>query len=38
MPITFADLTKAETLLAYRPQVPIEQGVAEFVAWFLQNR
>ena len=38
MPITFADLTKAETLLAYRPQVPIEQGVTEFVAWFLQNR
>ncbi len=38
MPITYADLTKAEALLGYRPQVPIEQGVAEFVAWFLQNR
>ncbi|MGB6045490.1 MAG: NAD-dependent epimerase/dehydratase family protein [Pirellulales bacterium] len=38
MSVTYADLTKAEKLLAYRPQVPIEQGVAEFVAWFLQNR
>jgi UDP-glucuronate 4-epimerase len=38
MPVTYADLSKAERLLAYRPQVPIEQGVDEFVAWFLRNR
>jgi len=34
MPITFADLTKAEQLLGYRPIVPIEQGIKEFVAWY----
>jgi UDP-glucuronate 4-epimerase len=34
MPITYADLTKAERLLNYRPQVPIESGIGEFVHWF----
>jgi UDP-glucuronate 4-epimerase len=34
MPVTCADLSKARRLLDYRPQVPLERGVAEFVAWF----
>jgi nucleoside-diphosphate-sugar epimerase len=33
MPFTHADLTKARRLLSYEPRVPIEQGVAEYVAW-----
>ncbi len=38
MPITYADLSKAERLLGYRPQVPFSQGVPEFVAWFRESR
>jgi UDP-glucuronate 4-epimerase len=34
MPITFADLGKAERLLGYRPKVPFSVGVPEFVAWY----
>jgi len=34
MPITCADLTKARRLLGYQPQVPFDDGVCEFVAWF----
>jgi UDP-glucuronate 4-epimerase len=32
--VTCADLSKAIRLLGYRPQVSIEDGVREFVAWF----
>jgi UDP-glucuronate 4-epimerase len=34
MPITYADLSKAERILGYRPQVPIETGIREFVQWY----
>ena len=34
MPLTNADLTKAERLLGFRPQVPLCEGVREFVAWY----
>ncbi len=34
MPITFADLTKAERLLDYRPKVDLRDGVRQFVAWY----
>jgi UDP-glucuronate 4-epimerase len=34
MPITCADLTKAERLLEYRPQVTLSEGVRDFAAWF----
>lgn len=37
MPLTHADLAKARRLLSYEPQVPIEQGVAEYVAWLRQT-
>jgi UDP-glucuronate 4-epimerase len=33
LPLTHADLTKSRRLLGYDPQVPIEQGVEEYVAW-----
>lgn len=34
MPVTWADLTKVRELLGYAPQVDIEDGVKEFVAWY----
>ncbi len=34
MPITYADLTKAERILGYKPKVAMEEGVPEFVEWF----
>jgi UDP-glucuronate 4-epimerase len=34
VPVTFADITKARKLLDYRPCVAIEEGIAQFVAWF----
>jgi UDP-glucuronate 4-epimerase len=34
VPVTYADINKAHRLLGYRPQVPIEEGIARFVAWF----
>lgn len=35
--ITYADIHKATEDLGYRPLVPIEQGIAAFVKWFLEN-
>ncbi len=37
MPVTHADLSKAERLLGYSPQFPLTEGVAEFVAWYREN-
>ncbi|MBM3859296.1 MAG: NAD-dependent epimerase/dehydratase family protein [Verrucomicrobia bacterium] len=34
VPLTYADITKARRLLGYKPQVPIEEGIRRFVAWF----
>ena len=34
MPMTYADLTKAQRLLNYQPKVPFADGVRDFVAWF----
>jgi len=36
--ITWANLDKARRLLDYAPRVPIEQGVAAFVAWYREAR
>jgi len=33
VPQTWADISKATTLLAYEPATPFDQGVAKFVAW-----
>jgi len=38
VPITFADISKAERMLGYQPQVKAEQGIPRFVEWFRQNR
>jgi UDP-glucuronate 4-epimerase len=38
VPITFADISKAERLLGYHPRVKAEQGIPLFVDWFRKNR
>jgi len=35
---TWADISKAEELLNWRPQLSFEQGVAGLVAWYQENR
>ncbi len=37
MPLTCADLSKAKRLLGYSPQVSIEEGVREYVAWLAKT-
>jgi UDP-glucuronate 4-epimerase len=34
VPLTWADISKAERLLGYRPATPIEEGLKRFVAWY----
>jgi len=34
VPITFADISKAKSLLNYNPQTKIEEGIPKFVEWF----
>jgi UDP-glucuronate 4-epimerase len=34
VPLTYADITKAERMLGYHPRVKIEEGIRRFVEWF----
>ena len=34
VPVTFADIRKARSLLGYEPRVSLEKGMNRFVAWF----
>jgi UDP-glucuronate 4-epimerase len=34
VPITYADISKARSLLGYDPQTKIEKGIPKFVEWF----
>ncbi|HEX7861052.1 MAG TPA: SDR family NAD(P)-dependent oxidoreductase [Verrucomicrobiae bacterium] len=34
VPLTFADISKAERMLGYHPKVKIQEGVDKFIAWF----
>jgi len=36
-PITYADITKARTLLGYDPHVSVEEGMTRFWAWYKSN-
>lgn len=38
VPATWADITKARRLLDWSPRVPLEEGLAQCVAWYRQNR
>jgi UDP-glucuronate 4-epimerase len=37
VPITWADLTKSESLLGYRPQIRLKEGILQFVRWCAEN-
>lgn len=37
VPLTYADVTKAERLLGYRPETAIREGVARYVEWCLSR-
>jgi UDP-glucuronate 4-epimerase len=34
VPLTFADVSKARSLLGYDPQTKIAEGIPKFVEWF----
>ncbi len=34
VPLTYADISKANRLLGYKPRVAIEDGIERFVHWF----
>ncbi|MGY8767444.1 MAG: GDP-mannose 4,6-dehydratase [Pirellulales bacterium] len=34
LPVTYANLEKAKRLLGYAPQVPIAEGIKDYVEWF----
>ena len=38
VPATWADISKAKELLSWRPEVNIEEGIQNTVAWYLENR
>lgn len=38
VPITYADISKAQRLLHYAPQTPFQQGIDAFVAWYRQQK
>ena len=38
VPVTFADVSKAQAGLGYKPGVGIEEGIARFVEWFRHSR
>ncbi|MEZ5989667.1 MAG: GDP-mannose 4,6-dehydratase [Planctomycetota bacterium] len=38
VPRTFADISRAAAELGYAPEVPIEEGVRRFVAWYVEAR
>jgi nucleoside-diphosphate-sugar epimerase len=35
---TWADISRARSLLGWEPQTTLEQGLGELVAWYLENR
>ena len=38
VPRTFADITKARSLLGYNPRTQIEEGMGKFIEWFRENQ
>jgi UDP-glucuronate 4-epimerase len=38
VPITYADISKAQRLLGYQPRTSFREGIDEFVAWMDQSR
>jgi len=38
VPATWADISKAKTLLGWAPRTPLDEGLCQAVDWYLQNR
>ena len=38
VPVTFADISKAQKLLNYQPRTKISEGIPQFVDWFRQTQ
>jgi UDP-glucuronate 4-epimerase len=38
VPITYADISKAQQRLGYNPYIKIEQGITVFIDWFRRNQ
>ena len=38
VPITYANIEKAQRLLGYHPKTKIEDGIPKFVEWFLKQK
>ncbi|MBA7550847.1 GDP-L-fucose synthase [subsurface metagenome] len=38
MMATWADITKAKDMLAWQPEIKLEQGIESAVQWFIENR
>ena len=38
VPITYANITKARTLLGYTPTTPVKDGIPKFVDWYMSTR
>jgi UDP-glucuronate 4-epimerase len=38
VPLTYADISKAQARLGYQPQVTVEKGIPLFIDWFRKNR
>jgi len=36
--VTYADITKAERMLRYQPEVKMEEGIRRFVDWYKAQR
>ncbi len=37
VPLTYADVSKAEKLLGYKPRTKPEEGIKKFVEWYRAN-
>jgi UDP-glucuronate 4-epimerase len=38
VPLTCADISKAQEQLGYRPTTPFSVGLPKFIDWFLQGK
>ena len=38
VPTTFADISKANRMLQYKPSITLKEGIANFYDWFQKNR
>ena len=38
VPITYADISKAKKMLSYNPKTKIEEGMENFIKWYLEHK